>query len=486
MHHHPFRFRRWIAAIGLVVAGPVPGADLPSLGSSVGGELSATQEQKLGERFLGQARKRLDFIQDPEVTSYVRAIGHRVAAQASFHAYSFRFYVVDDPALNAFAVPGGHIFVHSGLIRTAESADELAGVLAHEVAHLSQRHIARRMAAGKQTQLSSLLLVAAGVLAGASGQGEAAQALVTGAGAYSQDRMLSYSRDHEREADRLGIRYLSAAGYDPEALTSFLEKLQDWSQLQGRSAAPFLSTHPLTGNRVADARARAERMATEADNALGRPAFPRIQARLKALTADPPDKAYRSFREQVISDPKDTAARYGLALAAHRSGRPEEAINQLRRLVDNFPEEVAYRRALGRILLDSGHPVKAVAELERARERRPNDPALQEALGRALLAAGQEDRARRLLRALVRSHSERASAHEALARAYARLDEPIRAHRAEAEARWRQGRRTEALEQLRLARRLAKEQGADQLPLIRARLTELQPEDPTAAEAGSR
>lgn len=339
------RLRRTVALALALATAPAPAADLPSLGGNVGGTLSASQERELGQQFLKKAHERLDFLQDPEVVGFVRAVGQRVAAQADFHAYPFHFHVIDDPALNAFAVPGGQIFVHTGLIRTADNVDELAGVLAHEVAHITQRHIARRMAAGKRTQLSSLLLVAAGVLAGAQGQGEAAQALVMGAGAYSQDQMLAYSRDQEREADRLGLRYLAAAGYDPHALASFLGKLRHWSHLQGRSPAPFLSTHPLTGNRIADARARADSLSTPSGEPLGHTAFGRIQARIRALTAESPESAYRAFRKRLDADPDDSAARYGLAIAANRSGRTAEALDQLRRLSQAHPQEVAFPSA---------------------------------------------------------------------------------------------------------------------------------------------
>jgi predicted Zn-dependent protease len=480
LKRHPLSLRAaaraaLVVLLSAAVPAPAPAANLPSLGSQTGGELTATEEVQIGQRFLAQARQQLTFVHDPEVVEFVRLLGHRIATHTDFHAYPFHFYVVKDSRLNAFAVPGGHIFVHSGLIQRADSVAELAGVLAHEVAHITQRHMARQVAASKQSQTSSLLLVAAAVLAGMQGQGEAATALVAGASAYSRQEMLAYSRAHEHEADRLGIQYLAAAGYDPEGLPQFLRQLQSWSQLQGQAPPPYLSTHPLTGDRIADAAGRARRLSAQGSTPLGEASFARLKARLHAVTAESPDAAYRDFRQRLEADPDDAAARYGLALAAQRSGRPEEAQQAMRRLVADHPEQVAYRRTLGELHLRAGEPAEAEEALRGALERRPEDPELREALGQALLAQGEPARARDLLLELTRDYPERASGHSSLAQAYARLDRPIEAHRAEAEARWIRGQRTEALEQLRVAKRLARERGSDQLAQIEARIQELKP-----------
>ncbi|MFB6259679.1 MAG: M48 family metallopeptidase, partial [Thiohalorhabdaceae bacterium] len=287
---NPIRRRALALGLALLLALPLPvAAELPSLGSQTGGELTATQEVEIGQRFLAQARR--------ELVEFVRLLGNRVAAQADFDAYPFQFYVVKDARLNAFAVPGGHIFVHSGLIERSDSVSELAGVLAHEVAHITQRHMARQVAASKRSQASSLLLVAAAVLAGMQGYGEAATGLVAGASAYSQQEMLAYSRSHEREADRLGIQYLAEAGFNPDGLPRFLKKLQSWSQLQGQAPPPYLSTHPLTGERVADARGRASQLGAGGNAPLGETTFTRIKARLEAVTADSPENIFNELQE---------------------------------------------------------------------------------------------------------------------------------------------------------------------------------------------
>jgi predicted Zn-dependent protease len=472
-----------MALLGAACLLPRAHAELPTLGGQHGGTLTAAEERQLGQQFLRQAQSQLRFLSDHEVTSFVRHMGRRIVAQTNFRAYPFQFHVVADSRLNAFAVPGGHIFVHTGLIETADTLDELAGVIAHEVAHITQRHIARRMASAQRTQLSTLLLALAGIAAGMQGQGEAAEALILGAGAYNQQQMLAYSRDHEREADRLGIQYLARAGYDPEGLPHFLEKLQDWSQLQGSSPAPYLSTHPLTGERVADARGRVEQLqGTGATEPLSEAAFQRIRAKTRALTA-PPEEAVAHFRARVAKGSQpNTPDRYGLAIALARAGHTAEAERALQELVSDHPETVAFHRELGNLQLRNGKAGQATESFRAALERHPGDPHLQGRLARALLADDQPRKAREMARQLVREHPERPEAHQLLASAYDRLDQPIEAHRAEAEARWRSGHRSAALQQLRLAERLARERGSPLLEQIQARIRELEPDQGQGAD----
>lgn len=464
-----------LVAFGIGATSGATAQDLPALGGDIGGGLTATEEVRIGQQFLEQARKHLEFVEDPEVLEYVRSVGYRITAQANFRAYPFHFYVVKDSSLNAFAVPGGHIFLHSGLVEEADSAAELAGVLAHEVAHITQRHMARQVSAGRKTQTSTLLLVAAGILAGISGQGEAAQGLITGAGAYGQQRMLAFSRTYEREADRLGLQYLARAGFDPQGLVDFLEKLQRWSDLQGRAPPPFLSTHPMTGNRIADVQNRASELRQEGNTPLGEDTFRRVQVRLEATTSSSPAKTYQRFQEQLSEDPGNEALRYGLALSARRTGRTEEAVSRMESLVADFPETVTYRSALAELYLDAGRTQEAVSEYRAALERHPGSADLREHLGQALLAQGEAEEARKVLLDVTRDYPKRPSAHRALAQAYARLDLPIQAHRTEAEARWLEGERAAAVEQLELAQRLAKEKSSPQLGQIQARLKEIRP-----------
>ncbi len=466
-----------ILAAFLIGLSPIGWAqDLPSLGGQIGGGLTPAQEVQIGERFLKQARQKLTFVKDPKVLDYVRAMGNRITVQTSFRPYPFHFYVLEDASLNAFAVPGGHIFLHSGLVKATDSAAELAGVLAHEVAHITQRHMARQVAAGRQTQVSSLLLVMAGILAGVGGQGEAAEGLIAGAGAYGQQEMLAYSRSYEREADRLGLRYLAQAGFDPQGLVDFLKKLQRWSELQGQAPPPFLSTHPLTGNRIADVQNRAQDLPQNGKTPLGGETFGRVRVRLEVLTSDSPSQTYQDFKERVAKDPDNAAvARYGLALSAHRTGRTEDAVTLMERLVENAPGTITFRSTLANLYLDTGQTREAIAEYKAALDHRPGSPELRKQLGQALLASGKAEEARQVLLELTRDFPRRSSAHRALARAYAHLDLPIQAHRAEAKARWLEGERAAAVEQLELAQRLAKEADSPQLSQIQARLNELKP-----------
>ncbi|HKJ86960.1 MAG TPA: tetratricopeptide repeat protein, partial [Gammaproteobacteria bacterium] len=248
-----------------------------------------------------------------------------------------------------------------------------------------------------------------------------------------------------------------------------------WAQLQGQAPPAFLSTHPLTRNRIADARNRAANLSKPSGpTPLGEGTFRRVRARLRVVTADSPQDAYDHFMGKVKNHPENRSARYGLALAARSTGRDGKAIRLLHQLIEQAPEEVAYRSTLAEVLVEAGKPRQAIEAIRTALERRPDAPDLREKLGEAQLAAGDLKAARGTLLELTRDFPQRASAHRALAKAYTRLDQPIRAHREEAEARRLLGQRAEALEQLQVAERLARKQDSDQLSQIQARIKELQ------------
>src|SRR6185436_6069748 len=199
------------------------------------------------------------YVDDPEVSEYLAALGSRLS-QASIGArQDFEFFAIRDPSINAFALPGGFIAVHTGLISTSETESELASVLSHEIAHVTQRHIARMLGQQQQMQMPMLAALAAAILLGRSRPDLASGAAVA-AQAGAVQTQLSYSRDFEREADRLGFRALETAGFDPHAMAGFFEKMQRASRIADDGTMPgYLRTHPVTIERIADAQNRATR-----------------------------------------------------------------------------------------------------------------------------------------------------------------------------------------------------------------------------------
>jgi beta-barrel assembly-enhancing protease len=230
---------------------------LPNMGDPASAVLTPSQEALLGETLLTQIRGALPISKDPELNDYVQALGTRLVSAGSDSGMEFTFLLVADPTINAFAAPGGIVVVNSGLLLTAQSESELAGVIAHEIAHIEQRHMARTYANAGSINLKTALAMLASIVAGAYGGanvGSAAMLSTMAAGAQAQ---LAFSRANEQEADRVGMRLLAAARFDPQGMPNFLQRLQEYIQLNAGPIPEFLSDHPVTLSRIADTRSRA-------------------------------------------------------------------------------------------------------------------------------------------------------------------------------------------------------------------------------------
>ncbi len=244
-----------IASHSFAIEKSDPLANLPSLGDAGGTELSTNDERKLGELIMRDYRAFGAVTEDPDITSYITKLGGRIASAAGQSPSNFEFFLVADKSINAFAMPGGFIGVHTGLIANAQSEAELASVLSHEVGHVTQRHIARMFSQQKQTSLVSTAAFIAAILVAASNP-QAAQGLAAAGAGYSIDQQLGFSRDAEREADRIGFTTLTKAGFDPQGMVDFFGRLQQSSRLYENNAPAYLRTHPLTTERISDIRNR--------------------------------------------------------------------------------------------------------------------------------------------------------------------------------------------------------------------------------------
>ena len=247
-------------ALSMAVTSPATRAqssDLPSIGGS-GGLISGQMEADIGQQVMASIRRSAPQLQDPLVYDYLSAIIYRLVPSAPLDNRDLKLVLIDSPAINAFAVPGGVVGVNGGLFLNAATEQQFASVLAHELAHLSQRHFARRM----QQQETSAPLTLAGMIAGivlsAVTQSDIGIAAIAGTQAMAVQNMLAYSRSHEQEADRVGMDILASAGMDPRGMPEMFEIMMRQNRLQGNRLPEYLSTHPLTQNRVADTRNRAE------------------------------------------------------------------------------------------------------------------------------------------------------------------------------------------------------------------------------------
>ncbi len=416
---------------------------LPELGDSAAQVLSPKQEKQLGQQFLRRLLRHPDYIGDPHLNRYLEQLGAAVAAPAAMREPPM-LHLVDDSALNAFAVPGGHIVLHSGLILAAEDEHELAAVVGHETAHVSQRHLPRMLAKAQASQFPAAAALLASLLVG----GQAGLIGFTVANAALLSNQLAYTRDFEREADAIGIKLLAQAGFDPSALVRFFDKLDDGG------APEFLRTHPLSYARIAEAESRAAAYPPQIYTSAR--AFYLAQAKIRALYGGRAAEVVEYFENAAAAtgDARD-AALYGLALAHKKQHRFAEAAATLAPLLAAHPHEVAFQLARADIDLASGNPAAAAARHQRLVEAHPQRPYLTRYLAASLIESGDPAAAKRVIRRQLRRHKDMFVFYPLLSRSNVKLGLQAEAHQANAEFYAALGEYNAAVSSLKLALREA-------------------------------
>ena len=450
---------------------PLWAGDLPELGDVASNELSVGTEKKVGQQIMHEIRLREPaYLDDPDIEAYLNQLGGRLAAVSNDPGFGFYFFPINDPSINAFAMPGGYIGVHTGLIASAQTESELAGVLAHEISHVTQRHIARQMFQSKQVGMASMVAIALAILAArSSGQAAGAAIATTQAGAMSAQ--LAFSRDFEREADRLGFDVLSKSGYDVRGMAGFFNRLQRSVRLYENNATAYLRTHPLTGERLTDMQNREQavpyhQVADSVD-------FQLVRAKVRALQGTP-GEAIKDL-EGLLRDKKfasEAAVHYGLAYARFRArdwGSAEKEIDAVRRLKVSAAM-VEHLRADVRIA--QGDTAGGLAAYRDAMVRFPLNQGLVYGYGAALVGARRFDESRRFAETQLQNYPEDIGLHKMRAESYAGLGQRAMQHRALAEVFALQGQTAGAIEQLQLAQK-AGDANFYELSSIDARLREL-------------
>jgi predicted Zn-dependent protease len=456
----------------LIAAAPRAWAQtLPDLGGSGEAALSPHVERRLGESIMRDMRRDPQFVDDPEISAYLGMLGARLTDVASGARQDFEFFALRDGSINAFALPGGFVGVHTGLLNAAESESELASVLSHEIAHVTQRHIARMLGQQQQMQMPVLAAIAAAVLFGRS-RPDLASGAVAAASAGAIQTQLSYSRDFEREADRIGFQALEAAGFDVQAMGSFFEKMQRGMRLADDGSIPgYLRTHPVTTERIADAQNRAGSLPYKQH--LDTAEFQLVRAKLRAAWGDARDAVeyfQGAVRERRYAN--EAAARYGLAAALLRARRAKEAESELARLRSAGGSGPMVEALAARVKQALGERAAAAALLGEAHARWPHSRPLLYAHAEALQDAGRNSDAQALLTESLRLFPRDARLHQLQAKNYAALGKRSAQHQAQAEVYALQGALPAAIEQLQLARS-AGDGDFYQLSVIDARLKEL-------------
>ena len=471
-----YRLLLAIASVMLTTTIATGNNNLPDLGDESDSIMSPYEERRLGEAYMRQARRQLKYLNDPELLTYVQELGQRLAKHSDTPDQEFQFFIVDDPSINAFAVPGGFITVHSGLITSAQNEGELASVIAHEIAHITQRHIPRMLAAQQRSTLPSMAALIAAIILLNSGNNEGGQAAIALSTAGMIQRGINFTRHHEEEADRVGTRLLADSGMDPRSMPAFFKRLTSWSRLYSTNTPEFLLTHPLSTRRMTESENRAANYPVK--NIPPSPAFHHAQARLRALhDRRQPEQTVRSF-EANLKQKKYTFAQvehYGYALALSKAGQHKKAQTEFSSLIaktKNTSQRRRYEKARAETQIEAGDFKSAIDSLGRLHKQRPDDAGIALSYATALMRDRQFKQAHQLLRILVRKQKQDPTLQRMLATAAGEATKPVESHRAMAEYYFLNGIPNAALEQLAIARKHA---GASQYSLaaIDARVNEI-------------
>jgi predicted Zn-dependent protease len=333
--------------------------------------LSPEEEIELGDQFLSSITSQYELADYPYLVQYINELGTHIGRHIKVPYFPLSFYVVKEHIINAFAAPGGHVFIFSDLVLILDEVDELACILAHELGHVSARHLAARIERSQRIAMATIAGVLAGILVG----GKAAGPLVTGSMAAGAQAELGYSREDERQADQIGFKLADVSGFDPSGMVTVLKKIQREHWYGGDAVPPYLQTHPGAPERMAtiEAMLQEHEKRPEPDNAKQlRSRFPLFRTMVTALCMEKED-AKRQFTKRLRIDPKSALALYGLGLVLEREGRITEAIDSFRQSLTASPGSIEAMFSLGNAYLSNGQYEEALSILQKALTLAPRD-----------------------------------------------------------------------------------------------------------------
>lgn len=425
--------------------------ELPEMGDPSGSLLTIAEEKELGEEFFRYLHAEMTINQDAEIQEYIQTIGNRLTEHSDNPAYPFHFFVVMENDINAFAGLGGYIGVNSGLILMTEAESELASVMAHEIAHVTQRHLYRGVEAQQKLSIPTLAATLAAIALGTQSPqlGQAALAAIQAGNVQFQ---IDFTRAHEEEADRVGMKTLASSDYDPRSMPIFFEKLQQSSRYEGKNIPEFLRTHPVTASRISDTRGRSENYPyRQYPDSL---AYQLTKAKLRVLTDTNTTEVQKYFQTKLTqgTDEQRMVAQYGMGLIALTTQKYQEAENIFQTLAKTYPNQVQYGTALARTALEARHYDVALDRYKKLTEKFPNKEAIKLEYADSLLKTGNAKQAHKLLLTL-NSDTQRLPVYtQLLARVYGNLHQAAESHRYLAEYYYATGQTREAILQIRLAK----------------------------------
>jgi len=450
---------------------------LPELGDSSQTVMTTLQERELGKKFFKMVKRALPLEQDAIINDYIQNLGYQLVAYSPRPSVNFKFFVVSSPEINAFAGPDGYIGINSGLILRTTTESELASVIAHEIAHVAQRHITRGLVQQKNIQLSSLVALLAAIAIGTQNPnaGTGALSAVT-AGGYQH--MLNFSRGFEKEADRVGMQIMAGANYDPRSMPTFFGRLAKESMLNGGDNIPeFLRTHPVTENRIADANNRANQY----------PKFkPRnnfmlhlIQARIIAnLSRDPMITARRCKEKLHASRTYNASLHYAYALTLLRAHQTQAALKQINPLIQKYPNQVLFKMAKAQIEEAAHHSKQAIYTLKNLYQYNSDYYPLLLLYSKILIENQEVKQALKILLEQKESYGNHIGYLHLLSKAQAYSGQKGASHETRAKMYQTLGEPKLAIQQLRIALQFAKDSPYHQR-IIKTRIKELNNEKDT-------
>lgn len=376
--------------------------ELPDLGEHSATIFTAKQEEMLGKLFFQEVKRSTPIVTDPIINEYIQTLGNKLASVSGSKRRSFHFFVVSDPDINSFAGPDGYIGINSGMILISRSESELAAVMAHEIAHVTQHHIERLYEQANSTELPALATMAAAVLVGATAHSNSLGSAATGAAmatmAGSEQHAINFTRDEEREADHIGMKILTKAGFDPKAMAATFQHVQRLTYDYQKDYPDYLSDHPVSNERIADASARSVSLPKTTFKSSN--TFYLIRARTQVLQARESFRAVNYFKT-LLNNPKQThkdAIKYGYSLALASDQQYSAAQSAINSLLQNSSNEVIYQLAAAQIQQSEHNYPVAINILKQALNSHPNYYPLILQYGSTLIANNQTAEAARFLR----------------------------------------------------------------------------------------
>ena len=426
--------------------------ELPDMGDSSGTLITPAEEKEFGEAFFRSLHSQISINQDAEIQQYIQTIGEKLVANSDAPSSPFHFFVVLENNINAFAGPGGYIGVNSGLILITEAESELASVMAHEIAHVTQRHLYRAYEAASRLSIPTAAATLAAILLGTQSPA-LGQAAIVAIQAGNVQFQIDFTRENEAEADRVGMQTLAGSQFDPRSMPTFFERLQQSSRYYGQNIPEFLRTHPVTASRISDTRGRAETYPyKQYPDSLG---YQLAKAKIRVLTSTDNAETLKYFQSRLAQGTTEqrTVVRYGLGLCALNAQKFTESETIFQQLSKEYPNQEQYLTALARTALESKNYSTALTRYKKLTEQFPDNEAIKLEYITSLLKTDNAELARKNLLLLKPKTQQQPIYSQLLAQVYSDLNQPAESHRYLAEYYYATGQTKDAILQIKLAQK---------------------------------